>query len=170
MTTRRKHHLTETAYACGTCYLLRDQQTGPWVLPKWLGNHPEHRRKYLMQHYGIRPVTGTAVEVEVEWLTSPLDVDGDPHEHRPSSARRMAGCRPLGRPLLLLGRGPGAGMDVILWAGRARSSALIAGPGYGSGASFHPSAHRGHSKCSDARSYGRRLRRSPRFLRKSRPK
>ncbi len=31
-----------------------------------------------MQHYGIDPVTRTAVEVEVEWLTSPLDVDGVP--------------------------------------------------------------------------------------------
>ena len=59
----------------------------------------------------------------------------DAHELR-GQARDVSLMETVGSPLLLE-RGKGAGM-VIISGSRARSSALIAGPDYGSGSSFNP--------------------------------
>lgn len=81
---RRKHRMTPTEWACGKCHELREKQEGPEhrltpeVYRHWFANHPEHRRKYLIKHFRIDPVTCTAAPTELEWLTAPLDVDGVP--------------------------------------------------------------------------------------------
>lgn len=75
---RRKRKMAPREFACGACWLLRDEQLGEAVYRHWFSMPPEIRRRRLAQHYGTDPLSRRESPTEVEWLSAPLDVDGMP--------------------------------------------------------------------------------------------